>query len=187
MPAWTYVIATEPLSAERLEPIGWAGREGVEDARNLIHYYRLTPDNRLLMGGGPVGLGFGRDMDRDSNPAAWAHLEEHFRSLFPSLAGARITDRWGGPFSVTSDLTPSIGRLGDSRAVYSVGCIGHGVSMTHLNGQTIRDLVLERCTELTEHFFVDRRVIPWPPEPLRLGVSVALRGVLGLEDRFHER
>jgi len=187
IPAWTYVIATEPLSPERLEPIGWAGREGVEDARNLIHYYRLTPDNRLLMGGGPVGLGFGRDMDRDSNPAAWAHLEEHVRSLFPSLAGARITDRWGGPFSVTSDLTPAIGRLGDSRAVYSVGCIGHGVSMTHLNGQTIRDLVLERRTELTEHFFVDRRVIPWPPEPLRLGVSVALRGVLGLEDRFHER
>ena len=25
------------------------------------------------------------------------------------------------------------------------------------------------------------------PEPLRLGVSVALRGFLGLEDRFHER
>jgi glycine/D-amino acid oxidase-like deaminating enzyme len=187
IPAWTYVIATEPLSAEQLAPIGWEGREGVEDARNLIHYYRRTPDDRVLMGGGPVGLGYGRDMDRDSGPGAWAHLESHVRDVFPSLAGARITHRWGGPFSVTTDLAPAIGCLGDSRAVYSVGCIGHGVSMTHLNGQTIRDLVLERETDLTGHWFVNRRVVPWPPEPVRLGASLAMRGYLELEDRIHER
>jgi glycine/D-amino acid oxidase-like deaminating enzyme len=98
-----------------------------------------------------------------------------------------VTHRWGGPFSVTTDLVPAIGYLGDPRAVYSVGCIGHGVSMTHLNGQTIRDLVLERSTDLTDHWFVNRRVIPWPPEPVRLGASVALRAGLGLEDRWHER
>lgn len=187
VPAWTYVVATEPLSEEQLAPIGWRGREGIEDARNLVHYYRRTPDDRLLMGGGPVGLGFGREMDRDSSPAAWAHLEAHIRDLFPSLAGARVTHRWGGPFSVTTDLTPAIGYVGDPRAVYSVGCIGHGVSMTHLNGQTIRDLILERPTELTEHFFVNRRIVPWPPEPIRLGASATLRAYLDLEDRFHER
>lgn len=187
IPAWTYVVATEPLSEQQLAPIGWQGREGVEDARNLIHYYRLTPDNRLLMGGGPVGFGFGRNMERDSNRSAWMHLESHVRELFPSLAGARITHRWGGPFSVTTDLTPAIGYLGDRQAVYSVGCIGHGVSMTHLNGQTIRDLLLERHTPLSDHFFVNRRVIPWPPEPIRLGTSLALRTYLDLEDRFHER
>ena len=56
IPAFTYMIATEPLTPAQLEPIGWKGFEGVEDARNLIHYYRRTPDNRLVMGGGPVGL-----------------------------------------------------------------------------------------------------------------------------------
>lgn len=187
VPAWTYVVATEPLTEDRLAPIGWEGFEGVEDARNLIHYYRRTPDNRLLMGGGPVGFGYGRDMDRDTNPAAWRHLEDHITDLFPSLAGARIEHRWGGPFSVTMDLTPALGYLGDRRAVYSLGCIGHGVAMTHLNGQTIADLLLERHTELTDHFFVNRRVVPWPPEPLRYGVSMAIRGLLQLEDRYHER
>jgi len=187
IPAWTYVVATEPLSEDQLGPVGWDGFEGVEDARNLIHYYRRTPDNRLLMGGGPVGFGYGRDMERDSNPAAWKHLEEHIADLFPSLAGVRIGHRWGGPFSVTTDLTPALGYLGDSRAVYSLGCIGHGVAMTHLNGQTIRDLILERHTDLTDHFFVNRRVIPWPPEPLRYSASMAIRGYLQMEDRFHER
>lgn len=187
IPAWTYVVATEPLSEDQLGPIGWDGFEGVEDARNLIHYYRRTPDDRLLMGGGPVGFGFGKDMNRDSNPEAWSHLEQHITDLFPSLAGARIEHRWGGPFSVTTDLTPALGYIGDRDAVYSVGCIGHGVAMTQLNGKTISDLLLERSTELTDHFFVNRRVIPWPPEPLRMGTSLAIRSYLKLEDRFKER
>jgi glycine/D-amino acid oxidase-like deaminating enzyme len=187
VPAWTYMIATEPLSAERLAAIGWRGREGVEDTRNLIHYYRLSPDDRLLIGGGPVGLGFGRGMDHDVNPVAWAHLEDHVGELFPALRDVRITHRWGGPFSVTTDLTPAIGYLGDERVVYSLGCIGHGVSMTHLNGQTIRDLLLGRSSELTETLFVNRRFVPWPPEPLRFAVTGTLRGVLGAEDRWRER
>ncbi len=187
VPAWTYVVVTDPLDADQLEAVSWRNRQGVEDARNLIHYYRLTPDDRLLMGGGPVGLGFGRDMNRDRSPAAWSHLERHIGEAFPALSGIRIAHRWGGPFSVTTDLTPAIGYLGDERCVYSVGCIGHGVSASHLNGQTIRDLVLGRDSELTRAPLVNRRVAPWPPEPLRLGISAALRAYLAAEDRWHER
>jgi len=187
IPAFTYMVATEPLSDKQLEPIGWAGREGIEDARNLIHYYRLTPDRRLVMGGGPVGLTFANDLNADRNEAAWRHLEAHIQFLFPSLKGVRLTHRWGGPFSVTVDLTPAMGYIGDQRAVYSVGCIGHGVSASHLNAQTLRDLLLERKTELTESPFVRRWIIPWPPEPLRSLVAYSLRGYLQLEDWFFER
>lgn len=187
VPAWTYMIATEPLTDKQFDAIGWQHRQGVEDARNLIHYYRISPDNRLLMGGGPVGLSFGGDMNRDASASAWKHLEEHIAYVFPALKGIKITHRWGGPFSVTVDLTPALGYLGDKRAVYSVGCVGHGVSLTHLNGQTIRDLILEKQTDLTDVFFVNRRVIPWPPEPFRLAVSGALRTYLQVEDWAYER
>jgi glycine/D-amino acid oxidase-like deaminating enzyme len=181
------VVATERLTDDQLAAVGWSGREGVEDARNLIHYYRVTPDNRILMGGGPVGLSYGTDMERDGSLHAWRHLEGHVAELFPSLKGVAVEHRWGGPFSVTLDLTPALGQLGDSRAIYSLGCIGHGVSMTHLNGRVIADLLLERQTELTETPFVNRRVLPWPPEPVRFGVSAALRGYLQAEDWLHER
>lgn len=187
IPAWTYMVATEPLNDTQLKEIGWENRQGVEDARNLIHYYRLTPDRRLLMGGGPVGLSYGGDMDRDRSESAWRHLEAHVRQVFPALAGVKITHRWGGPFSVTLDLTPALGYLGNVRAVYSLGCIGHGVSMTHLNGKTLSDLLLEKKTDLTDCWLVNRRVLPWPPEPLRLAVSAALRSYLQLEDWFNER
>jgi len=187
VPAFTYMVATEPLTPEQLAPIGWANREGVEDARNLIHYYRVTPEDRLVMGGGPVGLTYGGKLDLDSDEPAWAHLHDHIRWLFPSLKGVKLTHRWGGPFSVTMDLTPALGYVGDKRAVYNLGCIGHGVSMSHLNAQTMRDLLLERQSDLLDCPFVNRRVIPWPPDPIRTGAAVALRAYLQVEDWWYER
>ena len=186
-PAWTYMIATEPLSERHFAEIGWSERNGVEDARNLIHYYRITPDNRLVMGGGPVGLSSGANMDVDSSESAWRHLEAHTRLLFPALKDVRITHRWGGPFSVTLDLTPAVGYLGGPQAVYSLGCVGHGVSTTHQNAITLTDLLLERKTENTACPFVNRRVIPWPPEPLRTAAAHAIRAYLRIEDWAYER
>jgi glycine/D-amino acid oxidase-like deaminating enzyme len=187
IPAFTYMVATEPLTPEQLAPIGWQGSQGVEDARNLIHYYRITPDRRIVMGGGPVGLTFANNLDADSSQAAWNHLERHIHFLFPHLKGVKITHRWGGPFSVTLDLTPALGYLGDRRAAYTLGCIGHGVSMSHLNAQVLRDLILERQTDLLDCPFVNRKVIPWPPEPLRIAAAAALRSYLQVEDALYER
>ncbi len=185
--AFTYMVATEPLSPEQLASIGWQGGEGIEDARNLIHYYRLTPDQRLVMGGGPVGLSWANRLDADGNESAWRHLEQHLSFLFPSLRGVRFTHRWGGPISVTTNLTPALGYLRSERAVYSLGCIGHGVSASHLNAQVLRDLLLERRTELLDSPFVNRRLIPWPPEPLRTTLALAIRSALEVQDWAYER
>jgi len=87
---------------------------------------------------------------------------------------------------VPIDMAPAIGYLGDKRVIYSLGCVGHGVSLTHLNGQTARDLILERQTDLSDVFFVNRTTIPWPPEPLR-GLTVkAIVGYMHLEDRMYD-
>lgn len=190
-PVYTYIVLTEPLG-DRLREIGWAGREGIEDARNLIHYFRLTPDGRLLMGGGDVGFHFGAPLDggRDRDEAAFAHLERFIPQVFPSLAGVPIAWRWGGPVSVTLDFAPAlghIGRRGDRQAVYAVGCTGHGVSMAQLNGLALAEMLVERRSERTEAFFVDRWTIPWPPEPVRFGLGCAIRGYMRAEDRWLER
>ncbi len=184
VPAGTYMQATEPLTPEQLEPIGWEGKEGVEDARNLIHFYRLTLDNRIAIGAGPVGFTWGNDLMRlDRYDYAWEEQRSHLRVTFPHLRDVKFTHQWGGPFSVTLDLNPAIGYAGDERAVYSLGCIGHGVSMSHLNGQTIRDMILERENGLVESCpFVDRTVLPWPPEPIRTALGHLLRTYLRIED-----
>jgi glycine/D-amino acid oxidase-like deaminating enzyme len=187
VPAFTHMIVTEPLSPVQLEPIGWRNRQGLEDARNLVHYFRLTIDNRLAMGGSDVSITYGSHMDHDLNDDTFAALECDTIWLFPHLKGIKIAQRWGGPVSVPIDMAPAIGFIGDERAIFSLGCVGHGVSMTHLNGRLLSDLALERKTDLTEVWFVNRRMIPWPPEPLRLLASQAILGYLHLEDALYER
>lgn len=186
LPIHTYIVLTEPLSPEQLAAIGWRQRQGIEDGRNLIHYFRLTADNRLLMGGEDALYYYGSAVGRDRSGALQRRLEAAVGRLFPALRGVRFSHHWGGPISATLDLAPAIGRAGPN-LLYSVGCMGHGVSLCNLNGATLADLALERKTELTEVFFVDRRVIPVPPEPLRYAVAGGILAGMRLADRWDER
>jgi glycine/D-amino acid oxidase-like deaminating enzyme len=186
-PVFTHMVVTEPLTPAQLDSIGWKNRQGIEDARNLVHYFRLTADNRLAMGGSDVTLAYGRGMQHDLAARVFGDLERDVVRIFPGLREVRFTHRWGGPVSVPTLLVPEIGQIGDERAYYSIGCIGHGVSLTHLNGRTLADLVLGRRSDLTDIWFVNRRALPWPPEPLRFLLSHAIRGCFRLEDRWHER
>ena len=53
IPVWDYQIATEPLTQEQLDRIGWGkSRHALADYRNMFHYFRLTLDNRITYGGG---------------------------------------------------------------------------------------------------------------------------------------
>lgn len=142
-----------------------------------------------MLGGGPVGLTWRNNLHADSDVNAWRHLEEHLTWLWPHLAGIRVTHRWGGPFSVTADLTPALGYVGgDRRAAYSLGCIGHGVGMSYRNGRALAEMVLGAPGETAAACpFVDRRVIPWPPEPIAYGLKQTMRTYLAAEDGFYER
>ena len=112
VPVWTHIVLTEPLKEEHFREIGWQGRQGIEDARNLVHYYRLTADNRLLMGGRDVSLSYGREMEHDRNEATFLGLEKDVREIFPPLREIGFTHHWGGPVSVPLDLAPAMGYVG---------------------------------------------------------------------------
>ena len=187
LPAFTYIVVTEPLSEDQHAEVGWAGREGIEDGLNFMHYYRLTRDGRILAGGGPGFIPFGGRMNNDASPKAWNHLQHFIGETFPALRGIRIAYRWGGAFSVTLNSTPQIGTLHGGSAVYSIGCTGHGVAMTHMNGRIIRDLVLGRKTELTDLWFVNRRSFPIPPEPFRAIGARTVMAAMAIDDWWCDR
>ena len=186
-PAFTYIVVTEPLTPVQRATIGWANREAIEDGRSFMHYYRLLPDGRLLAGGGPGLVPFGGNMGHDASPKAWAHLEQFIGETFPALRGIGIANRWGGAFSMTSNFTPQIGTMDGGGAVYSVGCTGHGVALTQMNGQIIRDLILERQTELTSLWFVNQRMLPMPPEPVLSIVSKSVATAMSIDDWWCDR
>jgi glycine/D-amino acid oxidase-like deaminating enzyme len=142
------------------------------------------------MGGGDVRYFYGSRIApvQDRSPFTFDQLAEFLRTLFPSLREARISHQWGGPVSAPIDLVPTMGTLGRSnRAVFSIGPLGHGVAYTQLAGRVVSDLVLERESELTELFFVNRFTTPIPPEPLRSAIVGSILGGMRVHDRFCER
>lgn len=186
-PVWTYQIVTEPLSEAQWARIGWQGRFGIETNRHLVHYFRPTADGRIAFGGADVRLAFGDAMDHDANQPAWRTLERHLKAMFPPLKDVAIAFRWGGPVSVTMDMTPSLGFWRDERTLYLLGCAGHGVSLTQYSGLTLAELALGIESKRTRTWFVNRKPVSWPPEPLRSIAAQTIRAALSAEDAFHER
>lgn len=187
-PVWTYQIVTEPLTEAQWNDIKWNERMSIEDNRQFVHYMRITRCGRITMGGGNIGVEFNdKKMDLWKNEKIWTDLEEHLRWMFPALKDVKIHYKWGGCVSANVDMTPEIGFLGDHNIIYAAGCIGHGVSLTQLNGRLIADLVLDKETELSWFWIVNRKAIPMPPGKLLRFVGAKLiEGVLKTVDRYEE-
>lgn len=183
VPAWTYIVLTEPLTDAQWQQIGWSGHEGIEDFRDLVHYYRPTADGRIAFGGRDIGVFHDGTMEHDRDERVFAKLRADLEATFPPLRGIGFSHAWGGPISATLDLFPAIVEVGGPDWIASFGCVGHGVAATHLHGRTIADLLLERETDLTETFFVGRRVPPLPTGPLRRPLLEGIAGFMRWEDR----
>jgi glycine/D-amino acid oxidase-like deaminating enzyme len=184
----SFVVLTEPVP-ELLEEIGWTGSEGIVDGRMFLHYFRTTPDGRVLMGSGsgPVGPGGTVDERFFSDQPTVARAERGLRRLLPRLAEARVERWWGGPVDVSSDQLPFFGTVPGQRIHYGAGYSGNGVGPSWLGGQILASLVLGSDDEWSR-LSLARRVPPrLPPEPLRfLGASVVRRAILSVEDADEE-
>src|SRR6266536_3991415 len=112
VPVYDYVLVTEPLSPAQLAAVGWRHRQGVGDAGNQFHYYRLTADNRILWGGYDT-IYFWRgkvNSELESRPESWAKLSRHFFETFPQLEGLKFTHVWGGVIDTCSRFCVFWGR-----------------------------------------------------------------------------
>jgi glycine/D-amino acid oxidase-like deaminating enzyme len=178
VPVWDYALVTEPLTPPQRAAIGWSGREGLSDAGNLFHYYRLTDDGRILWGGYDAVYRFGGGTD-DANardPQTFARLAEHFFSTFPQLHGLRFSHGWGGVIDTCSRFCAFWGTARRGRVAYCAGYTGLGVGASRFGAQVLLDLLDGRPTERTGLAMVRRKPLPFPPEPVRwAGIELTRR------------
>jgi glycine/D-amino acid oxidase-like deaminating enzyme len=169
VPVFDYQIVTEPLTPEQLESIGWSGREGVADSGNQFHYYRLTQDHCILWGGYDSIYNFRGKVQRDYefNAETYATLAGHFLKTFPQLAGIKFTHAWGGAIDTCTRFSPFWGTAHRGKVAYVLGFTGLGVASTRFGAATMLDLLDGKSTERTRLAMVQKKPLPFPPEPFK--------------------
>ena len=126
-PVGSFIIATEPLDASVCDDL-LPTRRMASDSKNLLNYFRITPDNRLLFGGRARFAMSNPQSDEKSGRL----LRDAMVRTFPQLADARIDYCWGGQVDMTLDRMVKAGQ--HDGVYYSMGYAGHGVQMATLHG-----------------------------------------------------
>jgi glycine/D-amino acid oxidase-like deaminating enzyme len=189
LPLSSSMIVTEPLDAETWAQIGWEGRETLDDAAHAYIYAQRTADGRIAIGGRGRPYRFGSSTDRAGEipDATVRQLRARLTRLFPMLADVRLDGAWAGVFGVARDWAAAVHCDRDSGLCWAGGYAGEGVAAANLAARTLRDLILERDTELARLPWVGHRARGWEPEPLRwLAVQTvygAFRAADAIEDR----
>ena len=189
VPVYDYVIVSEPLTPERRASIGWRGRQGLSDANNQFHYFRLTADDRILWGGYDAIHYFGSRVgpELDQRPATFARLEAQFFRAFPQLDGLTFPYRWGGAIDTTSRFTVTFGQTMGGRVTYALGYTGLGVGASRWAGGVVRDFILRPDEDRLRLRIVTSTPVPFPPEPLRSLAVETVRRELDRADRNEGR
>ncbi len=189
IPVYSLMIATEPLEPHVFDEIGLAGRPTFADERYMVIYGQRTDDDRIAFGGRAVPYAFGSRIDERLERRERSHeqIATTLRELFPVLADAQITHRWGGVLGVPRNWMPAVDYDRSTGQGWAGGYVGEGVAASNLAGRTLADLIVGNDTDRTRLPWVGLRSRRWEPEPLRwLGV----RGVgtlLAHADRVERR
>ncbi len=132
MPVGTYIVATQPLGAERacaLIPCGAA----VCDTNFVLDYFRTSADHRLLYGG-RVSYSTATPMNLA------ASMRRRMIKTFPQLDGAEVEHAWGGFVDISMNRAPDFGRVG-ANVYYLQGFSGHGLALTGLAGKLVAEAI----------------------------------------------
>jgi glycine/D-amino acid oxidase-like deaminating enzyme len=127
VPVGSYLLATAPLDPALLDRL-LPHRRVMSDTRNLLYYFRVSPDGRLLFGGRAA-------FRAESLGRSTGMLREGMTKLFPELGSVAIDYAWGGTLGFTRDHLPHVG-LHEGIA-YAVGYGGHGVALASALGDQL--------------------------------------------------
>ncbi|TCS67296.1 gamma-glutamylputrescine oxidase [Primorskyibacter sedentarius] len=175
MPINNFIVATEPLGERAAEVL--TQNVAVADDRFVVNYFRMSPDGRLLFGGGEsYGYRFPADIA--------SVVRKPMEQSFPQLKDVRIDHAWGGTLAITVRRMPYLARVAPN-ILSASGYSGHGVGTAIHAGQ-----LMARAIEGQSDGFDAMAAVPTPAFPggaamrsplLALAMSwYALRDRLGL-------
>lgn len=155
IPIGSFIITTERLPDDLAREVSPRNRM-IYDSKHYLHYYRLTPDNRMLFGGRAAFFPETKDTVRRSGEI----LREGMIEVYPQLRDVKIEYVWGGTLDFCFDTMPHAGQIDGIH--YALGYAGHGVAMATYLGTKMAE---KMCGDNDEVPFA---AIPFPGAPLGL-------------------
>jgi putative aminophosphonate oxidoreductase len=183
------MVITEPAPAA-LATAGLDGGISVLDSRTFVHYYRSTPDGRLMLGKGGNTFAFGGRMHPvfDAPSPYRDALAAALKAFVPELASTPVAASWNGPSDRSVTGLPFFGWLPDRPGVcYGFGYSGNGVGPTRMGGEILADLALGRDSAWTRSALVGGPRGRFPPEPARYLGSLLVRNAIRRKEAAEDR
>ncbi len=169
MPVHVQTAVTPPLSPAQLETIGWESRLPFYDSREYLYHLVLTPDNRIVIGGGAAEYCFANDLRycQDLTKTSSLMLNQLI-SMYPPLKGIQFEYVWDGILGVSFDDVPVVGVMGKYRNIYyGLGYSGQGVNLSFVFGEIITALYQGKQHDWLATSYANYALPYIPPEPYR--------------------
>jgi len=132
MPINNFILTTEPLGRSAAESL-IRDRLAVSDSRFVVYYFRITPDDRLLFGGGETySYRFPQDIA--------GMVRGHMLKIFPQLRDARIDYAWGGALGITMSRLPLVREM-EPGLFNASGYSGLGVVLAPFAGKALAETI----------------------------------------------
>jgi glycine/D-amino acid oxidase-like deaminating enzyme len=134
IPIGSYIIVTEVLPEMVAAEVSPRNRM-IYNSKYFTHYYRLTPDRRMLFGGRAA---FFPETETTVRKSAGI-LRRGMVEIFPQLRDVKLEYVWGGTLDFAFDMMPHAGKM--DGMYFSMGYAGHGVAMATLMGQKMGEVI----------------------------------------------
>jgi len=136
LPTQSAILVSRHIHAKEQRAQGWTSLQMCYDTRNLLHYFRLMPDGRMLF-----GMRGGIAHSKRSEAAIRRKIRADFDSFFPAWRHVETPHFWSGFVCLTRDLLPYAGPIpGMEGGFAGFAYHGNGVSMGSYAGALLADL-----------------------------------------------
>ena len=183
------MIISEPINNE-LEKLNLNNGLVVLDSNLFTHYYRSTPDGRIMFGKGGNTFSFNNKVisSFDGPSSIENFLKKSLINFFPSLQNTKIIRSWNGPSERTKTGFPFFGYHPKNKSIiYGFGYSGNGILPTFVGGDILSSMALDEINEWTNSNFCKGPIKLFHPEPFRWIGAMIIRNAVRRKENAEQQ
>lgn len=169
--AQTFVMASQVLSDEQIQAIFPDKKLMAWDTDLVYTYFRVTKDNRLVIGGGDFATSYALQEMHNYAPIV-KKLTDYIATKFPKL-NVQFQQVWPGLIGISKDIVPLAGPDKDKPYIYYVSAAA-GLPIADALGRYSAEHLIDGVTTFDEYFSPYRK----------FPISGMLQSILGNKRSF---